>query len=183
MYLYLCLCLYLFCVLANIQHHCLLLALLALQLRWSLLWPPWWLLWQLCVGQQFWWKMITWLTTQATFLLASRCPRLSSLDLSFCTVSSTTTMQTCWDPIQVLPSHALASLVSHLPLLQHLDLSATQADDLTLARYHHHQPGHPGLFLNFSDPLDYQSWSPLSTAGIFECSRNNGITKRACTTF
>jgi len=55
---------------------------------------------------------------QATFLIASRCPRLASLDLSFCTV---------------LPSHVLASLVSHLPQLQHLDLSRTQADDLTLA--------------------------------------------------
>ena len=35
---------------------------------------------------------------------------------------------------KVLPSHALASLVSHLPQLQHVDLSGTQADDLTLAR-------------------------------------------------
>ena len=35
---------------------------------------------------------------------------------------------------KVLPSHALASLVSHLPQLQHVNLSGTQADDLTLAR-------------------------------------------------
>ena len=55
----------------------------------------------------------------ATSLLASRCPRLSSLNLSYCTV---------------LPSSALASLFSHLPLLAHLDLSNTQADDFTLTR-------------------------------------------------
>ena len=36
---------------------------------------------------------------------------------------------------KVLPSHALASLVSHLPQLRHVDISGTQADDLTLARY------------------------------------------------
>jgi len=40
----------------------------------------------------------------------------------------------------VLPSHALASLVSHLPQLQHVDLSGTQADDLTLASLGSHCP-------------------------------------------
>ena len=127
---------------------------------------------------------------QAIFLLASRCTRLSSLDLSFCTVrkkkhgaafpragqpglppSPTAACRPFRQPGWWPHTCQVWTLAALLPVQKHLEMAflcmISPAKISTRWNLHDH----------------YQPRLPLSKTGITQCAGNNDVTKRSCSPF